>query len=514
MDLDELHRRRALTEDAARPDKVVRRHAVGGRTARENLADLLDPGSWVEYGRLATAAQERRSSVQELIATTPADGIIAGIGRIDGQPVAVLSYDYLVMAGTQGVRGHHKSDRLLSLVQRLRIPVVLLAEGGGGRPSDTDYPVVSGLDVRTFALWAGLSGVVPRIAVVAGRCFAGNAVLAATADIVIATRDATMGVAGPAMIAGAGLGEYSPEEIGPAPEMAHVGVVDVLVDDERQAVATARALLAVLRGGSGVGGDQVVLRGGSGVAGEQAVLRTALPERERSPYDVHPIIETLVDTGSAVFLRSQFAPELVTAVATLDGTPIGVLANQTLHMAGSVTAAGADKAARFVQFCDSHGLPVVSLVDTPGILAGPEAERTAILRHASRLLVATARMQVPLIGVVLRRGYGLGAQAMLGGSTKEPLLTVAWPGAHLGPMGLEGAVRLARAKELQALPDAAREQRVRELTETYRAHVDALNVARVFEIDDVIDPVETRDVIAATLASATWEGSGRPVDTW
>lgn len=499
MDLDELHRRRALTEDAARPEKVARRHAAGGRTARENLADLLDPGSWVEYGRLATAAQEKRASVEELLVSSPADGLIAGIGRIDGQPVAVLSYDYLVMAGTQGIRGHHKSDRLLGLVERLRIPVVLLAEGGGGRPSDTDYPVVSALDVRTFALWARLSGVVPRIAVVVGRCFAGNAVLAASADLIIATRGATMGVAGPAMIAGAGLGTYTPDEIGPADVMVANGVIDVLVDDEQEAIATVRTLLSVLRGEGGA-------------AAEQASLRTALPERERSPYDVRPIVETLADQGSAVFVRDGFAPELVTALASVEGTPVGVIANQTLHMAGSLTAAAADKAARFVQFCDSFGLPVVSLVDTPGIMAGPEAERTAILRHASRLLVATARMSVPMIGVVLRRGYGLGAQAMLGGSTKEPLLTVAWPGAHMGPMGLEGAVRLAMGKEIEDAPDP--EQRVRELTAAYREHVDALNVARVFEIDDVIDPAQTRALIAATLAAATWEPSGRPVDTW
>jgi acetyl-CoA carboxylase carboxyltransferase component len=205
---------------------------------------------------------------------------------------------------------------------------------------------------------------------------------------------------------------------------------------------------------------------------------------------------------------------MVTALGSIDGCTVGFLANQTLHMAGALTAAAADKAARFVQFCDSHGIALVSLVDTPGIMAGPEAERTAILRHASRLLVATGRLSVPLIGVVLRRGYGLGAQAMLGGSTREPLLTLAWPGAHMGPMGLEGAVRLAMAKELEVLPEAERAERVRALAAVYREHVDVLNVARVFEIDDVIDPAETRDRIGAALAAVSWEGSGRVIDTW
>ncbi len=500
--LDELGRRRALTEDGARAEKVAARHARGGRTARENLADLLDPGSLVEYGRLATAAQAQRLDPEALRAASPADGLIAGVGEVAGRPCAVLSYDYLVMAGTQGIRGHHKSDRLLGVVERLGIPAVLFAEGGGGRPSDTDYPVASALDVRTFALRARLSGVVPRIAVVAGRCFAGNAILAGSADVLIATRDATLGVAGPAMIAGAGLGEYRAEQIGPAPLLAADGVVDVLVDDEVQAVGVVKHLLGLLDGR--VDGEQQ----------DQTVLRDVLPERERSPYDVRPIIETLADTGSVLFLRPDFAPELVTALGAIEGRTVGFLANQTLHMAGSLTAAAGDKAARFVQFCDSFGIPLVSLVDTPGIMAGPEAERTAILRRASRLLVATGRMTVPLIGVVLRRGYGLGAQAMLGGSTHEPLLTVAWPGAHMGPMGLEGAVRLAMGKQLDALPQAEREQRVQELTAAYREHVDALNVAAHFEIDDVIDPAGTRSTIAAALSAASWRPSGRPVDTW
>jgi methylmalonyl-CoA carboxyltransferase 12S subunit len=502
--LDELLSRRALTDDAARAEQVRSRHARGGRTARENIEALLDPGSFVEYGRLATAAQEKRLSIEELRRRTPADGLIGGIGRIDGRACAVLSYDYLVMAGTQGIRGHHKSDRLLGLIEELRLPVVFFAEGGGGRPTDSDYPVVSALDVRTFALWAGLSGVVPRIAIVAGRCFAGNAVIAGSSDILIATRDSTMGVAGPAMVSGAGLGDYPPEQIGPATVMTANGVIDVLVDDEAEAVRVAMQLTGLFAGA--VPG---------GVAADQSLLGDMLPEREREAYDVRPIITTLADADSVVFLRERFAPEMVTALARIDGRPVGILANQTLHMAGSLTAVAGDKSARFVQLCDAFGIPLVSLVDTPGIMAGPEAEAGAVLRHASRLLVATARMTVPLIGIVLRRGYGLGAQAMLGGSTKEPVMTVAWPSAHMGPMGLEGAVRLAMAKQLDAIADPQeRQTRIREATAVYREHVTAFNAARVFEIDDVIDPAETRALIAKVFASAPARASGRVVDTW
>ena len=228
------------------------------------------------------------------------------------------------------------------------------------------------------------------------------------------------------------------------------------------------------------------------------------------------MLETLCDEGSVVVLRERFAPEMVTALARIEGRPVGIVANNTKFYAGTITAAASDKAARFLQLCDSFGLPVISLVDTPGFMVGPDHEATALVRRASRLLVAGAALTVPLIAVVLRRGYGLGAQAMTGGSLHEPLLTVAWPGAHLGPMGLEGAVRLAMRKELEAIEDDdEREQHVREVTAVAQENAKAINAAQLFELDDVIDPAETRGLIAATLqAAGTPTGSGRPVDTW
>jgi acetyl-CoA carboxylase carboxyltransferase component len=497
-DLLEVLARRALTEDAARPEAVEKRHAAGGRTARENIADLVDEGSFVEYGRFVTAAQEQRRGLEDLLASTPADGLVGGTATVNGLPCAVLSYDYLVLAGTQGMRGHRKSDRLIGLIEKLRLPAVFFAEGGGGRPGDTDIQVVSALDVPSFALWARLSGVVPRIAVVAGRCFAGNAVIAGCSDLIVATRSSNLGMAGPAMVAGGGLGQFEPEEIGPIDVQTANGVVDVAVEDEEEAVEVARQLLGYFQGSVP-----------DWTAPDQSPLRDAVPERERLAYDLRPIIETLVDEDSAIFLREEFAPELVTALARIEGRPVGLIGNQTLHMAGAITADAGDKGARFLRLCDAFGIPVISLVDTPGMMVGPEAEETGLVRRTSELLIAGARLTVPLIGVVLRRGYGLGAQAMLGGSTHEPLLTVAWPGAHLGPMGLEGAVRLALRKELEAIEDPEeRERTVQEMTATYQEHAKALNAARLFEIDDVIDPAETRGVIALTLAAARHGRSG------
>jgi acetyl-CoA carboxylase carboxyltransferase component len=513
-DLAELLARRALSEDAARTEAVARRHAAGGRTARENVADLVDPGSFVEYGRFAIAAQRGRREVQELIERTPADGLIAGTARVNGElfgaeraACAVLSYDYTVLAGTQGAVGHRKKDRLFELIERMRLPAVFFAEGGGGRPGDTDYPVVSALDTRAFALWARLSGLVPRIAVVAGRCFAGNAVIAGCSDLIVATESSSLGMGGPAMIEGGGLGEVAPDDVGPLAMQAGNGVVDVAVADEAEATAVTKRLLGYFQGAAP-----------PAAAPDQDRLREAVPERARRAYDVRPIVATLADEGSVTFLRERFAPEMVTALARIEGRPVGFIANDSRHVAGAITSDASDKAARLLQLCDAFGLPVVSLVDTPGFMVGPDAEATGLVRHASRLLVAGAALRVPLVAVVLRRGYGLGAQAMTGGSLHEPLLTVAWPSAHLGPMGLEGAVRLALRKELEAIADKAeREQRVRDLTAAAEENAKALNAAALFELDDVIDPAETRSLISSTLTAAGpshFAGGGRFVDTW
>jgi acetyl-CoA carboxylase carboxyltransferase component len=506
-ELLELLARRALTEDAARPDAVEKLHARGGRTAREHVADLVDPGSFVEYGRFVTAAQEDRRDLDDLLDRTVADGIVGGLATIDGHACAVLSYDYLVMAGTQGMRGHRKTDRLLDVVNRLALPTVFFAAGGGGRPGDTDIPLVSALDVTTFAAWARLSGRAPRIAVVDDNCFAGNAVIAGCADLVVATERASLGMGGPAMIAGGGLGDVAAAEVGPLDVMTANGVVDVAAE-EGEAVPLARRLLGYFLGPVD-----------DWTAPDQAPLRDAVPEGERTAYSVLPIVETLCDEGSVTVLRPSFAPELFTALGRLEGRTIGVVANDTRYLAGAITAEAGDKAARFLQLCDAYGFPLLSLVDTPGMMVGADAERTGLVRHTSRLLVAGAQLQVPFVGVVLRRGYGLGAQAMLGGSTQEPLMTVAWPGAHLGAMGLEGAVRLSMRRELEAIEDVEeREQRVRELTAYAQAHSTALNVARHFEIDDVIDPADTRGLVARVVAAAARDGrlrgSGRTVDTW
>jgi acetyl-CoA carboxylase carboxyltransferase component len=511
-DLAEVAARHAVGLDAARPEVVARRHERGHRTARENVADLVDPGSFVEYGPLAIAAQRRRRPVAELIARTPADGLVAGVGTVEGRPTAVLSYDYTVLAGTQGYQNHRKKDRLIDVIERQRLPVVFFAEGGGGRPGDTDAPGVSGLDTEAFHLWGRLSGLVPRVGITTGRCFAGNAAILGSSDVVIATRGSNIGMGGPAMIEGGGLGVFAPEDVGPVEVQVANGVVDVLVEDEAEAVAVARRYLSYFAGPAADGGGWA--------CADQTELRDLIPENRRRVYDVRAVIRSLADTGSVLELRAGFAPGMLTALVKVEGRPLGIVANNPAHLAGAIDSDGADKAARFLQLCDAFDVPLLFLCDTPGIMVGPPAEETALVRHASRLFVTGASLTVPFGTIILRKGYGLGAQAMAGGSFKAPLFCVAWPTGEVGGMGLEGAVRLGYRKELAAIEDdAEREDAFQRMVDAAYEHGKALNSASHFEIDDVIDPADSRRWITTMLASAALpeprRGKKRPVvDTW
>jgi acetyl-CoA carboxylase carboxyltransferase component len=505
-DLAEVVARHAVGLDEHRPEAVKRRRDRGQRSARENLADLCDAGTFVEYGPLVVAAQRQRRGLDDLIVRTPADGLVTGVAEVNGSPCVVMAYDATVLAGTQGANNHAKKDRMFTLAARRRLPVVLFAEGGGGRPGDTDLPTVAGLDVPSFHLFARLSGLVPLVGVVSGRCFAGNAALLGCCDVVIATRDATIGMGGPAMIEGGGLGVYEPEDVGPLEVQVPNGVVDIAVADEADAVRVARHYLSYFQGPRS-----------DWSAPDQSALRSAVPENRVRAYDVRVVIEALADTGSVLELRPEFGVGILTALVRVAGRPLGLIANNPLHLGGAIDAPAADKAARFLQLCDAHGLPVVSLCDTPGFMVGPDAERTATVRHFSRMFVVGANLTVPICAIVLRKAYGLGVMAMAGGSLKVPLATVAWPTGEFGGMGLEGAVKLGFARELAAIDDPVRRQStLDEMIRQAYEHGKALNAASLFEVDDVIDPASTREWITATLpAVSPIEGKRRPhVDTW
>lgn len=505
-DLQAVIDRHAFTLDENRPHAVERRRSRGQRTARENIDDLVDEDTFVEYGALAHAAQRARRDLDDLIRNTPADGLVAGIGTINQRGrCVVMSYDATVLAGTQGMRNHQKTDRMLQIAEAEGLALVLFAEGGGGRPGDTDTAQVAGLDLHTFAAHARLSGQVPMIGIASGRCFAGNAALLGCCDVVIATRDSTIGMGGPAMIEGGGLGVFAPEEVGPSDVQSANGVIDVLVDDEPAAVAVARQYLGYFQGTTD-----------TWTANETVDLRTALPENRVRTYDVRRVVDGIADLDSVLELRRGFAPALVTALVRIEGRPVGVLANDPTHLGGAIDADAADKAAHFMRLCDVHGLPIVSLIDTPGFMVGPAVEAQAHVRHASRMFVTGAHLRVPLLAVVLRKGYGLGAMAMAGGSMHAPSLTIAWPTGEFGGMGLEGAVRLGYRKELEAVVEGPeRDALFDSLVAAAYERGSAINMAAMLEIDAVIDPADTRRHVVLGLAS-TSIGPRRPgpVDPW
>ncbi|MBR0933797.1 carboxyl transferase domain-containing protein [Bradyrhizobium jicamae] len=497
-DLAELIARKAITLDENRPASVERRRKTNQRTARENVAHLVDEGSFVEYGSLAIAAQRRRRKVEDLIRNTPADGLIAGVATVnakdfgpEGARCMVISYDYTVLAGTQGHMNHKKIDRMLGLAEQWRMPLVFYAEGGGGRPGDTDRLGMTGLDGPSFVQFAKLSGLVPVIGIVSGYCFAGNAAMLGVCDVIIATRNASIGMGGPAMIEGGGLGVYHPAEVGPVTFQAPNGVIDILVEDEAEATTAAKKYLSYFQGAVT-----------HWAAPDQRLLRRAIPENRLRVYDIRNVIDLIADKGSVLEIRRDFGVGMITAFIRIEGKPFGLIANNPKHLGGAIDAAAGDKAARFMQLCDAFDIPLVSLCDTPGFMVGPEAEKTAIVRHVARMFVTGASLTVPLFGIVLRKGYGLGAQSMIGGGFHASFFTVAWPTGEFGGMGLEGYVRLGFRKEMEAIEDPFEREKYfqTKVAELY-ANGKAVSIASVLEIDEVIDPAATRDWIMAGLRS-------------
>jgi len=515
--LDELNHRRSFLKDENRPKAIEKRHSKGLRTARENINDLCDPESFMEVGALIVAAQSKRKSKQELIEQTPADGLITGIGSVNGDlfdketaKCIVLSYDYTVLAGTQGGFNHKKTDRMIAIATKAKKPILFFVEGGGGRPGDVDfYPIiVGGLDISTWAAFCRLSGKVPRIAIASGYCFAGNAAIAGCADVIIATENISIGMGGPAMIEGGGLGKFHPKEIGPASMQTANGVIDILVKDETEAVLIAKKYLSYFQGD---------LEKWS--CGDQTLLQNIIPENRKFAYNILKVITALCDKDSVLELRKDFAKNMVTAFVRIEGKAMGLIANSTRHLGGAIDSDASDKAARFMQLCDAFGIPILSLCDAPGFMVGPDCEKTGMVRHASRMFMVGANLRVPLLTVVLRKAYGLGAMAMAGSSLHESFLTISWPTGEFGAMGLEGAVKLGFKKELDAVDDPAEKQALYErLVKGAYQKGKAINAAASLEFDEVIDPKDTRKWIVTALDTIPKkqyaDSERRYIDSW
>ena len=515
-DLAETIERHEIGRDHRRKSAVEKRRIKGQRTARENIADLTDGGELTEYGPLAIAPQRKRRSVEDLILNTPADGMVGGLAEVNSNlfdesqtQCVVISYDYTVLAGTQGGQNHRKKDRLFEIAQKWELPVIFFTEGGGGRPGDTDGLQVAGLDCLAFGLWAELSGDVPLVGITSGYCFAGNAAILGCCDVIIATEDANIGMGGPAMIEGGGLGTYHPSEIGPMEIQTVNGVVDILVKDEQEAVQIAKKYLSYFQGET-TNWD----------VKDQRLLRHLIPENRLRAYDIRKVIDVLFDVDSVLELRKDFGNGIITSLARIEGKPVGVLANNPSHLGGAIDADAADKASRFMQLCDAHDLPIISLCDTPGFMVGPEAEKSGLVRHVSRMFVTARSVSVPTGTIVLRKAYGLGAQAMASGGFKFPMFTISWPTGEFGGMGLEGAVKLGYKKELEEISDPKeREEAYQKLVDRMYQVGKGLSMADHFEIDDVIDPQDSRHWIATALRASRkvlrQSNKKRPmIDTW
>ena len=490
--------RQNRTRDEARADTVAKRHRRGGRTARENLSALTDDTPFTEYGQLAVAAQRSRRSDDELQLETSGDGVLTVIGSVNGRlfdadraQTALIINDYSVLAGTQGFFHHRKIDRMLSLARRDLLPVIMLTEGGGGRPGDTDVLTsAGGLNVPTFHAWAALSGVIPRITINHGFCFAGNAALFGAGDIRIATEASFIGMAGPAMIEGGGLGSFAPTQIGPVNEHVKNGGIDILAKDESDAIRFARQALAYWQGTIS-----------ESEPSPQDALRQALPQNRRLAYEPRKLLSTMLDADSILELKPDFGRAVITAFARIKGKPVAIVCSDCRHLGGAIDIDAAKKITDLFELANGWQLPVVSFIDTPGFMVGPESESQGAPRIMSELFIAGAKLGTPIIGVCLRRAYGLGAMAMAGGSFEVPRLMVSWPEGEFGPMGLEGAVQLGFRQELAAVPEGPERDELFEslLSELYERGR-ATEAASLLEFDNVIDPADTRDIVARALA--------------
>ena len=487
--IERLHK----TTDDFREKAKNKRHKLNLRTARENLFDLVDKDSFLEYGAFALAAQKSRKSQEELLMETSGDGVITGFCKINSKIIdnestdaVAIVYDYSVLAGTQGYFHHMKLDRICEKAKKYKLPIVIFTEGGGGRPGDTDITTsIAGLHVPTFALWGGLTGRCLRIAINNGFCFAGNAALFGCADIRIATKNSWIGMAGPAMIEGGGLGSYSPKEIGPSEVNEKNGVIDLVAKDEAEATDFAKKILSYFQG------DLVDWK-----VEDQIQLKDVMPKNRKWSYPIRNIINIISDKDTFIELKQMYGKSIVTGFIRIEGKSFGLIASDSQHLGGAIDSESADKAANFIELCNLQNLPIISLVDTPGFMVGPDSEEEGAVRRMSALFKVGSQIKIPLITIFLRKGYGLGAQALAGGSFHQPVYSAAWPTGEFGAMGLEGAIKLGFKKELDEIKDEIkREELFNKLVDQLYEKGKAIEAAAHLEIDAVIDPVETRSVI-------------------
>jgi acetyl-CoA carboxylase carboxyltransferase component len=501
--VDDLHERRRKIELGGGPEKIQRQHDQEKLTARERLALLIDHGTFVELGIHGRPhfSQRAMDGVE-----APADGVVTGYGKVDGRLVAVAAYDFTVMAGSMGMTGELKVSRLRELALSKRIPFIWLLDSAGARIQEAVGSLFAGSG-HLFREEVTASGVIPQIAALMGPCAAGTAYIPGLADFVPMVKGrGSMALAGPYLVKAVTGEDVSQEELGGSRvHCRKSGVADLEVDSDEECIQAIKDYLSFMPQNCEQPAPVQVTADPIARADEE--LLDVLPESNRKPYDMYEVIRRIVDDGFFFDMKPQFAKTIITCFARIGGRPVGIVANQPKQLGGILENDSADKSARFINLCDAFNIPLLFLQDVPGFMVGTKVEQAGIIRHGAKMLYAVSRATVPKITVVVRKAYGAGYYVMCG-KAYEPDLIVAWPTAEISVMGAEGAVNIILRKQIEAAedPDAKRAELVGE----FRKIIDPYIAAGNDLIDDVIDPRETRAVIARALEMAATKRVDRP----
>jgi acetyl-CoA carboxylase carboxyltransferase component len=503
--LDDLRLRRDRALGMGGDDRVARQRDLGKLPVRERLDLLVDPGSFVEYGLLADHMDPGLAEKGYLAA----DGVVAGIGQIDGRRVALLAYDFTVMAGSMGAIGEHKTARMRELALRQRIPVVWLLDSGGARIQSMTGSTFAGAGAL-FREQVTLSGVVPQVGAMLGHCAAGTAYIPALTDFIPMVKGtSSMALGGRHLVKAATGEDVSEEEMGGSAVHNKVsGVADQEVDSDEECLAMVRRYLSYFPSNNTE--PPPVVETHDPVDRRTEELYDVVPTAPRRAYDVKRVVEAVVDDGDFLEIKPQWARNLVCALARVGGHPVGVLANQPMVLGGALDVNAADKAARFVWLCDAFNIPLVFLHDVPGFIVGSAVEKQGIIRHGAKMLYAVSEASVPKISVVLRKSYGAGYFVMNGTAYEADYVAI-WPTAEIAVMGPEGMVNIIMRKQLDAIPEGKERDAARiAMADEFRKNIDPYIAAGHAAIDEVIDPAETRLAIWRGLEVSRTKHVERP----
>ena len=501
----ELQEKKAKVREMGGAERVQRQHDQSKLTVRERLDLLFDEGTFVEFGILGHH-QSQSPAMQGKF--TPADGVVTGIGDIDGRKACVIAYDFTVMAGSMGMVTEIKASRMRELALRERVPLIWLVDSAGARIQEA----TGSMFARTGDLFREqviMSGVVPQVAAMVGPGAAGTAYIPGLADFVPMVKGTSnMALAGPHLVKAAVGEDVSAEDMGGSKvHTKFSGVADLEVADDPSCIDAIRKYLSFFP--SSNTGDLPITETTDPIDRRAEELYDIVPANPRQAYDIHKVIAAIADDGDFFPMKPDFARNLVTGFARFGGRPVGIVANQPKFLGGALDVNSADKAARFVWLCDAFSIPLLFLMDCPGFLVGSAVEKQGIIRHGAKMLFAVAEATVPKVTLVLRKGYGAGYYVM-NGRAYEPDYIAAWPTAEISVMGPEGAVNIIFRKQIEAMPEEEQNEARNNMVAMIREQISPYIAAGWSFIDDLIDPADTREVVVRAFEQSATKTVERP----